>query len=329
MVQIMGIQVEQVQDSTLVYALGLLISQLVPLLIVCIIRIFFKRKKQEISRQSNLLIAFFPLQAIFLCLIVYGPIAGINALHSAAMGIIAVVVSLLLVFIAIIMINRQQITVAYKKQLEVAHSRLEMQTEHDHKLYQAQREFSSIRHEISNNLIAISGLLKDNMVDKAFERIQSIFEGVVKESEIPNTGFPPIDAVLSAKINRATELGIKIAYKVLIVGKLIVDYFDIAIIVASALDNAIEGVDRSEVSDKLISLNVADVSDYIVVQVENYTSGPIDKDFRTAKPDKSSHGFGLAHMKSVAKKYDGVVEPGYNPASGKFTLRVLLRNKSA
>ena len=97
-------------------------------------------------------------------------------------------------------------------------------------------------------------------------------------------------------------------------------------IVATALDNAIEGIARSHDVEKKITLIVASKDNFIDVLVENFAAGPIDADFRTTKPDKANHGFGLAHIRAVVKKHAGVVEPSYDSENGKFTLRAILRN---
>jgi hypothetical protein len=46
----------------------------------------------------------------------------------------------------------------------------------------------------------------------------------------------------------------------------------------------------------------------------------------TRRPE--GHGFGLAQIKSVAVKYNGIMESAWGPKTGKFSLRVLLRNRS-
>ena len=74
------------------------------------------------------------------------------------------------------------------------------------------------------------------------------------------------------------------------------------------------------------SFVVASKDNYTNVLVENFASGPIDAGFRTTKPDKANYGFGLVHIRAVARKCDGVVEPSYDSANGKFTLRAILRN---
>ena len=124
------------------------------------------------------------------------------------------------------------------------------------------------------------------------------------------------------------QYGIQIQYKVIIENGLHIDQFDLAAIIANALDNAIEGIVRSEGVDKRILLHISSTSEYISILVENAAAGPVNKHFVTTKPDKVNHGFGITQMKSVAKKYSGDVQPEYDPYAGKFSLNVLLKNQA-
>jgi len=151
---------------------------------------------------------------------------------------------------------------------------------------------------------------------------------VKKQSEVVNTGIPSVDAVLTAKIGRAYDSGITVQYKVLIDGELNINQLDLAIIIASAMDNAIEAIQRSGNVQKNIILKINTVAEQIIIFVENAISEPIDEDFKTSKTDKASHGYGLAQMKAIAQRYSGDIHPDFDITTGRFTLKVLLKNQS-
>ena len=326
LLQLPNIPAQQGQLHTADYIMGMLISKLVALLIVYVIRLIYGKGKLAVDRQSSLLMVFMPLQSMILSTIVYGNYAGVEFLHSPFLGIIAIICSLVLVLITINMQKRLMKAMAYKKDYEAAQNWVAMQMNHNEKLQKAQRDVRAIQHDISNNLLAISGLLTNGAVDEAISRIQGINDNALKPSAITTTGHPSIDAVLAAKIDKACEHGIYIDYKVLIDDELHIDQYDFAVVVASALDNAIEGIQRADVDDKTVVFRISCNNEYIVTFVENSASRPLDGYFRTSKADKSNHGFGLAHMRTVANRYNGSVEPNFDDESGKFTLRVLLRN---
>ena len=321
-----GITVAEMQSDTIRYALGSLVSYLTALLIVYAARVFFGREKLMADRQSNLLMALMPLQSIIICLIVSGIISGDEILESATLGIVAVATSLLLVFVTMFILHRQRKAMTYKKQFEISQRRLETQVEHYQQLKQAQDEVRMIRHNMNNNLIAISGMIREGQAEASLERIKGILDYVAKTANIVNTGHPPLDAVLTAKINRAGEAGIQIDHIVALGKEIDIDQFDLSMIIASALDNAIEGIMRSSDVFKTIILKISSDNDYVDIIVVNFSTGEMREDYRTTKPDKSNHGFGLPHMRAIASKYDGVIEPHYDAENSKFTLNVTLRN---
>jgi len=204
-IYVLKIPLMQVKNSQLLYLAGVLFSKLLAMFIVYIARALFKSNKQSADRQLNLLMAFMPIQSIILCFIVYGYSAEINALRTPALGIAAVVISLVLVFIVMLILNNQHKALAYKKEYELAKLRLEMQIDHYQEISQAHHEVRSIRHNISNNLIAISGLLSEGSVQDAVDRINGINADVKRTEDIVDTGFPSIDAVINAKIAKASE----------------------------------------------------------------------------------------------------------------------------
>jgi len=329
MVQVLGMSLEQVQTDILQYILGVLASKLPALFLVCILRIFMKGGKHASDKQYNLLMALLPVQAILSCFVVYGYSISTDETRNYALGITAVIASLLMVFIFTIILNNQRRAFTYKHDLEQAQKGLMTQIEHYQKLYQAQNDLRTIKHDVVNNLIAISGLLSVGNNQEAIDRINRIHSDVNKTTDIVNTGHPPIDAVIAAKIDKAEESGINIDYKVLIEDELRIDQLDMASIIANALDNAIEGVLRSCDVEKTILLNITCVRDSITIVVVNPASVPTNAEYKSSKPDIVNHGFGLAQMRTIAQKHNGSVQPGFNPEAGKFVLRVYLRNQSA
>lgn len=325
----LGVTANQIQGNSSIYMTGVLGSKLFSLFLVCLIRVFMSKNKQESGTKFNLLMTFLPLQSIVLCFIIYRYSVYTSLLETSTLGMIAVAISLFSVFVIIFVLNNQLKAMEYKKKYDLAQVRLKMQIEHYQKLYQAHYEVRLVRHEISNSLLAISGALSQGLVKESLDRINTILADVKRAAEIVDTGLPAVDAVIDAKLAKASESEIEIVYKMIIDCDMNIDQFDLAIIIANSLDNAIEGIKRSCNVDRRILLNIASESDYLHILVENPMSGLVDGNFETSKPDKSNHGFGLAQMRAVAQKYDGYIHPAFNSEIGRFSLIVLLKNPSA
>jgi len=119
-----------------------------------------------------------------------------------------------------------------------------------------------------------------------------------------------------------------IKYLILIDDDLHINQFDMAVVIANALDNAIEGIQRSTGDiEKLISLDIHRASDYVSIIVENNASGPVYSDFPTSKLDKKNHGFGMSQMEAISKKYNGSFRPSFDSEKRRFLLKVILKNQ--
>ena len=323
------IPIEVVQSSTTLYMVGVITSKLLVILIVFVIRVFMKGYKRKTDNQFNLIMAFMPVQSIIICLVVSSYSINTGATQVDPLGITAILISLALVYLTMILIKNQQNALQCKRAYDLSQKRLDIQIEHYENLYITQREVRAIRHNISDNLVAISGLLEKEKYSEALDFINKINTDVKRTAEIICTEHPSIDAVIDAKIAKARECDIQIEHKIWIDNKMLADQFDVASLIANALDNAIEGILRSSEVERCITLNLNSTSDYISMIVENYSTGPVYGDFRTSKKDKINHGFGMEHMKEITKKYDGDAYPKYNPETHKFTLKILLKNKPA
>jgi len=327
LIQMLDIPLEYIQTSMSLYMFGVLTSNLFTIFVIFTIRIFKKKTKQNADRQFNLLMAFMPIQSIILCYIVLVNSIIADQQHSITIGLTAIFLSILLISITMIILNRYQTALTYKNEYELEQAKLKMQIDHYQEIYQEQQRVKSIRHEMGNNLISLSGMLKHERINEAIARINEISEAVEKATDIVDTGLPPIDAILSAKIVKANVSGINIIYNVFIDSDLFINQFDIAAIIANALDNAIEGIERSEGQNKDIILNIGRTADYISILVENCTGGPVYEDFQTTKPEKNDHGFGMTQIKEVVTKYNGSFQPLYDSEEEKFTLRIMLKNQ--
>jgi len=327
MLQLTSIPLEQMQTNIAIYLFGVLASKLLALLAVLVFRVFRGSNKQYSDKQSDVLIAFMPLQAIILCYVVLVTSVIPHTIFASPLGISVVFLSILLIFITMIILNKQQKAMLYKNKFELEQVRLKMQIEHYREVYQEQQRIMKMRHDMSSNLIAISGTLKAGQTQEAIDRIDGMQESVIRPTYVVDTGYPPIDAILSTKISRAKEHDINVGYTVIIDNELHVDQFDIAVVIANAMDNAIEGIRHSTDIKREVTLSIMSVADYISILIENYASGLIHEDFKTTKPDSKNHGFGMAQMEEITRKYNGSFIPSYDSETMRFSLKVMLENQ--
>ena len=141
-----------------------------------------------------------------------------------------------------------------------------------------------------------------------------------------DTGNIIVDALLSDKSDKALASNTLLDFKGFVPTSGISNA-DLCIIIANAVDNAIEACAKDQSGkEKVITANADFKRGYFFFRISNPMFDKIkisDKNkVITSKEDKSRHGFGVSNIVRVAKKYNGSAE--INADNGTFTLDVQL-----
>lgn len=86
------------------------------------------------------------------------------------------------------------------------------------------------------------------------------------------------------------------------------DTIDIYTLFGNALDNAIESTVKLEEEKRSIDMYIDNIDSKLVITISNFFDGNIkieNNKILTSKKDKEYHGFGVASIKNIAKKYNG------------------------
>jgi hypothetical protein len=324
MVWILDISVLYIQGNVFLYTVGMVASKLVAFILIYFVKLIIPANRHSIDKWFNLSMLILPINSLLLCFLVYEIVIFVGDDTINSLNMIALLISLLLLVIAVPLIRKYLKGMEYKQQYELTMSRLKAQIEHYEQLYSAVDEIKRMKHDMKNTSIALVGLLKNQEVQKAIDVIEKMQSSIHIYNQIINTGFPAIDAIVNAKKHEALKHEIDIILKVIIEDDLHIDELDVALILANALDNATDAVRKSANIDTNIHVLIAVKSNCISIIVENYTSEAPDKNFRTTKLDKATHGFGISQMRTIAEKYHGNLTIDFDGSTQKFSLKVFL-----
>ncbi|MEA5050545.1 MAG: GHKL domain-containing protein [Oscillospiraceae bacterium] len=193
--------------------------------------------------------------------------------------------------------------------------------------YDAMQEYNlrvrRARHDISGCLetmkeLARSGGDVQGCADHIERALQPIYRIDYCDNRI-------IDAVLHAKVTRAEELGIAISrLQVVVPKKTGVEDVDLMRVFVNLLDNAVEGC-AGAAGKKTIEIECAVAAGGLALRVVN-TCAP-DAGACSRKKDGFLHGLGLASVREVARRYDGVFE--YGAKDGFYNASVYLPTEEA
>lgn len=154
----------------------------------------------------------------------------------------------------------------------------------------------------------IKSYRENNMVDGSvlddLERTISNYDASV------NTGYGPLDTILTAKsylcLKQEIKLHVYVDYKYFMMFSIV----ELNDLLGNAIDNAIEYLSGSSVTDKTITIKTRESRNFVKIVIENsclesprFDDGgfPI-----TTKDDLSSHGFGSKSIAHIADEHHGM-----------------------
>lgn len=197
-------------------------------------------------------------------------------------------------------------------------------------------DMRGLRHDMRSHLANISLLVKSatGSVNEELESYIGKMEETVSKLDFAyQTGNPITDIIIHQKGQEAEKKQIQFQVDFAHPTKLLIDVYDIAVILNNALENAIEACCKAE-GTKKINLRSYVKGSLFFVEVENDFSGEIVMEEETGLPVSSKetgklHGIGISNIQRCAKKYMGDIDIVISDAgdSKKFSLTVMMNGK--
>ncbi len=119
------------------------------------------------------------------------------------------------------------------------------------------------------------------------------------------TGNRMADAILNSKLSLAIERDIKVKAEAKIPVSVQVSELDLCIVISNLLDNAMEACMELPPEERLIRIYMEMKGNYLYLVLTNTMAGGKKQNYRTKKGE--GHGFGIARVDAIVKKYGGYV----------------------
>lgn len=173
------------------------------------------------------------------------------------------------------------------------------------------RQTKAFRHDIKNHLSVLGGLLNNGKLEESKAYLQKL-ETVSASLSFPyQTGNPVVDVLLGEKLGMAKANGITADVSLLLPQLCGIDDFDLCVIFANALDNAIRACQEVQGS-RSIRISGERQGSFYMLAFEN----------TCADGQTPPMGTGLSNIKSAAEKYHGAMLA--EKTDGQYSLHVLL-----
>lgn len=181
----------------------------------------------------------------------------------------------------------------------------------EQKYEQASQSFKSIGsiiHDTNKHLVYLNECLEQGEYDEAKNYIGTAIEHIDKSYKRINTGFLPVDALVSNSLNIALSNNIKFKSDIKIEKERInIERYDFCVALGNLLDNAVEAARKvTNPDDRYISVSIITADNSLIINIENSSERMSEANFKTDKKNVLLHGYGISNVKAISEKYGGV-----------------------
>jgi len=184
-----------------------------------------------------------------------------------------------------------------------------------------------LKHDMENRILGFYHMVAAGDTGTLLEQIAALGRELGQTDEDSYSSNPSVDTVLRFKISAAKAEGIKVDTQIHIPKKLQIEYGDIGVLYGNLLDNAIEACRKVPGSERFISVENKYVSGRLLLVITNSKENWNNGYLKTMKKDTYNHGYGIASVRRVVEKYNGIVQFKDNGIT--FEVSVMLYNIGA
>lgn len=226
---------------------------------------------------------------------------------------------LLLSSFGIIIINVvcYYMVVSLSKANEVKLEHKLLKTESDYRKHYAENaktqydEIRRIRHDMKQSYNVIYQLASKERYEELLQYLPQMNAQLSFTDSTITTNHAIVNAILNTKLSAAKKHEIRTlcnTVKELHIGQ--IEEIDLCHLLGNLLDNAIEAaVNCPENKTRYMEVSITEHNQMLMITVKNsFDPDKLYPAFRTSKPDKAEHGFGIRTIKQIAKKYNGFAD---------------------
>ena len=219
-----------------------------------------------------------------------------------------------------------------KANIDILSRQMESQVGYYEKINRIYGEFRSFRHDYRNHVLCLRGLIAADKKEEAIKYMETMQDMSSLGKNMYNTGNVIIDVLLDDKAEKAEKVNARLVFEG-IGPHSGISSADLCIIMANAIDNAIEACSKDTSSDeKIINVLSYVKQGYFFFRVSN----PMFEEVKfkgknkvaTSKLDKEHHGFGISNIIHTAKKYGGDVEISIDRGNFIIDVQLLLEQET-
>lgn len=295
---------------------SLMLSKLILFVVVVTVKLIINKNTQIVSFKEYICFIITPMISIITLIVI--SMEFDTGKPNATMGICFAATGLTVINIIVYYLLENIIEA---NEIKERQSRIEQQFEYQEKKYeqisQAFKSINSVIHDTNKHLVYLRECIEHDDYDEAKRYIGVAKENIEKSYKRINTGYLPIDSLVSNAINLAETSGTKFKSDIRIEKERItIERYDLCVALGNLLDNAVEACKKvSNAEDKNIAVSVITTDTALVIDIENSAERMENPNFKTTKENEIFHGYGISNVRTISEKYGGVFTIERNEAS--------------
>ena len=300
----------------------LIISKVVLFGLLGLILLLTRKNKTELHRNE-----WSAFSAVFAATLLSGicvyenELGGENKIIFFTLTVAGLIIINIISFYMLVRISREHKENIRKSMLLV---QINEQTNNLDEMRRMYDELRKIRHNIKGQLGTVSELIRSGKNDQALSFLENAGFSQAEMNVLVYTDNDILNAILGFISGKCSASDIALRTNVLSSD---ISYFlpvDICIILTNLITNAIEASVCSQGKEILLELYVQ--RNYYCIRVANQIEKSVLESnpmLITTKKDKTAHGFGVASIKMLAEKYNGMIS--FYERNGQFIADVWLK----
>lgn len=242
---------------------------------------------------------------------------------STYQGIVITSVGLLIInFLTLYLYNKVMEGVTKEYENELLKQKVQVYSNQLDVIMQSEEKLRDFRHDLKHHMNELKLLAKQQDNSSIINYLDDMQTFVNNPKEIVSSGNVEIDSVLNYMLQKAKETLEDVTVKVILPEDM-KHSFDLNVIMANLLDNAIEAAEKTE--EKRLNVNIRYDKGILKIEIENSYDGELKIEngkLQTSKKNKERHGIGLSNVKNMIEKYNGTIK--FTTKENRFLVKVIL-----
>ena len=179
------------------------------------------------------------------------------------------------------------------------------------------------RHDYHNHIQALQASMALGKYEEVNAYLHQFNDDLTQVDTAIKTGRVMVDAILNGKINIAAQNDIPVNAKAVLPTGVTVSDIDLCVIIGNLLDNAVEENKKLPQQERFIRIYIGRKNTQLYLAVTNAAGKKRSRKGSVFASSKGlDHGFGLARVESLVRKYGGIFSA--DSEDGGFTAEILI-----